>query len=138
MREPARHGLRCFCGACDETITAPLLTVAACHCADCRRWTGAALPVFAAFAAAELTEVGKMFHADSGSRRWNCAECGSPLMATFPYLPEQIYIPVGVLDTAEALMPKVQSYKTEALGWIHLDGDVAAFEGSSRDALTPG
>ncbi|MEM6423293.1 MAG: GFA family protein, partial [Pseudomonadota bacterium] len=42
---------RCYCGAITLEATAAPLTAAYCHCADCRRWTGAPVAAFAAFAA---------------------------------------------------------------------------------------
>ena len=35
-----------------------------------------------------------------GVERWNCPQCGSPLAATFDYLPGQVYVPFGILDQA--------------------------------------
>lgn len=36
---PIRHG-RCLCGAVELTVTGPMREVVACHCKQCRQWTG--------------------------------------------------------------------------------------------------
>lgn len=40
---------RCYCGATTVQATLAPLTVAYCHCIDCRRVTGAQVAAFAAF-----------------------------------------------------------------------------------------
>ena len=46
---------RCYCGAVSLHSDTPPLTVAYCHCSDCRRWAGAPVAAFAAFRAADLS-----------------------------------------------------------------------------------
>ncbi len=130
---------RCFCGASRASIQADVLTIAACHCGDCRRWTGAALPVFAAFPASSIpAEFGKRHTSDTGSWRSHCDTCGSPLASGYPYLPGQVYIPIGILAEAEDLKPYVQSHAENALPWLHLDEDIPAQTGSARTTLLGG
>ncbi|MFC6583543.1 GFA family protein [Sulfitobacter aestuariivivens] len=112
-------------------------TVAYCHCADCRRWTGAPMPAFAAFAIEDLrlnADVTEITHA-SGVARRNCPACGSPLTARFPYLPDQIYVPVGLLDDAKDHPPVVHCHVDAALPWVHTDDDLLNENGSARDTL---
>ena len=40
MTEPVAHG-GCLCGAVRFSVAGPLRDVLICHCAECRRWTGA-------------------------------------------------------------------------------------------------
>ena len=46
--ENSERRARCLCGAVRVTIRGPLDDIAACHCSQCRRWSGhvwAAVPV---------------------------------------------------------------------------------------------
>ena len=128
---------RCYCGACSIWGPAKALTSLYCHCVDCRRWTGAPAPAFAAFLVSDIRitpDVPTVAHG-SGAERRNCPECGSPLWATFPYLPDQAYVPVGVLDIAADLPPASQSHADAALPWVCVGEDIAASKGSGRDLL---
>ncbi|EBA08268.1 GFA family protein [Sagittula stellata] len=84
------HTGRCYCGALCISATEDPLTVAYCHCADCRRWTGSPLPAFAgiADAAVSLPKTDPL-ELSPGVQRWACGRCGSPLAARFAYLPGQ-------------------------------------------------
>ena len=135
---------RCYCGACTvQSADAPQI-VAYCHCSDCRRVTGAAVAAFAAFDRAGLTlseAVGDPVEHSPGVLRWFCRACGSPLAAVFPYLPDQIYVPVGVLDQADGLTPSVHCHATSALPWVALHDNLPREVDSARDRLnaaTPG
>ncbi|MEM7496779.1 MAG: GFA family protein [Pseudomonadota bacterium] len=131
---------RCYCGATTlGAATAPSV-VAFCHCADCRRWTGAPLPDFAAFADGTLTiepDPGP-FSTVPGVERWFCRTCGSPLAARFDYLPGQVYVPLGVLDQAPDLAPALHAHADAALPWLHIADDLPRQDGSAQEALGPG
>lgn len=136
-KESARTG-QCYCGAVSLRFASRPETVAICHCLDCRRLTGAALPAFAAFSSENVTitpDQGAGFEKTPGVRRWFCKDCGSPLAATFDYLPGQIYVPVGVLDFAPDLMPAIHCHAEKMLPWLHdLDG-LPRHEQSARSSL---
>lgn len=130
---------RCYCGACAITLRELPLTTAYCHCGDCKRWTGAPLPAFAAVKADAITVApdpgeGKSFA--EGVRRWTCPDCGSPLMATFDYLPGQVYIPLGVLDQADQFAPSIHCHHDAKLSWLHLEDDLPREGASGRAALS--
>jgi len=111
--------------------------VAYCHCGDCKRWTGSPLPAFAAFATSDLVitpRPASRSHA-TGVERWNCPDCGSPLAATFAYLPDAIYVPLGLLDQAGELGPKMHAHAGEAYDWLHLSDDLPRHDGSARTSL---
>ncbi len=73
-------------------------------------------------------------HAE-GAERWFCKDCGSPLAAQYDYLPDQIYIPIGLLDQAAELGPKLHAHTGSRLPWLHLDDDLTKIDASSRAAL---
>ncbi len=129
---------RCYCGAVTLEFDTPPETVAYCHCADCKRWTGSPLPAFAAFAKDALTATSDMpepFSTVQGVRRWICKVCGSPLAAAFDYLPNQIYVPIGVLDQAGSLAPQLHCHAENEIEWLHLHDGLPRTEGSARAEL---
>lgn len=95
-------------------------------------------PAFAAFAASDIVITGDVMcktH-DSGVTRGNCAACGSPLNAVFPYLPDQVYVPVGVLDDLELFAPQLHCHAAYCPSWLHLDDDLPRMDASARDQLS--
>ena len=136
---PAPLTGRCYCGASSLSADAAPLTVALCHCTDCRRWTGAPVAAFAALAENLVRlapDPGPGLSVAEGVRRWTCPRCGSPLMATFDYLPGQVYVPLGILDQAAALVPAVHGHADAALPWLHIADDLPREGGSARATLT--
>jgi hypothetical protein len=128
----------CYCGATALAFRQQPINVAHCHCTDCRRWTGSAVGTFAAFHPDDLTATpllgpGKSLVA--GVHRWNCGKCGSPLMARFDYLPDQIYVPNGLLDQAANLPARVHCHADGALDWLNITDDLPRFHRSGRAAL---
>jgi len=129
---------RCYCGAAELEISAPPLTVAYCHCGDCRRWTGAPVAAFSAFteeAVHGTPPLGAAFSITAGVERWTCGTCGSPLAARFDYLPGQIYIPLGILDQAADLGPELHCHDSARLPWLHLADNLPRSDSSAREGL---
>ncbi|MEX0348736.1 MAG: GFA family protein [Paracoccaceae bacterium] len=119
----------------------PPLTVAYCHCADCRRWTGAPVGAFVAFDQNDLVTEPVLDSGVShnpGVRRWNCDRCGSPLAATFDYLPGQVYVPIGLLDQADDMPPRLHCHADKGLRWLHISDGLERATGSGRDVLNRG
>ncbi len=93
----------------------------------------------AAFAAFEKTDVvaqlSEPFFGAPGVERWTCPTCHAPLAAAFDYLPDQIYVPVGIIDQAETLVPEMHSHADSALPWLHIADDLPRADASAREAL---
>lgn len=100
--------------------------------------TGAPVGAFAAWAPGNLTltpsDLGTISVA-KGVERWFCPKCGSPLAARWDYLPDQIYVPVGVMDRPEVLEPSRHAHAAERLPWLHLADELPRAERSARDGL---
>jgi len=112
------------------------VTVAYCHCTDCRRWTGSPLPAFAAFSDADIVPPDSApLEVAPGVKRWACHVCGSPMMARFDYLPGQTYVPLGVLDDAAQLPPEIHCHANQQLPWLHVNDTLPRAADSARDAL---
>ncbi|WP_299546922.1 GFA family protein [uncultured Tateyamaria sp.] len=127
---------RCYCGASRLTLDKPPFTVAYCHCDDCRRWTGAPVAAFAAFDRADvIVQLRDAFRGAAGVERWTCPTCHAPLGSAFDYLPDQIYVPIGIIDQAEQLAPAMHSHAGSTLPWLHIDDDLPRSDASAREAL---
>ena len=53
-----------------------------------------------------------------GVRRWFCRNCGTALAAQYDYLPDQTYVPVGLFDQVDRLVPQSQSHTSSRLCWL--------------------
>ncbi len=129
----------CYCGRTGLTATARPQTVTYCHCTDCRRLSGAPVAAFAAFAQHQVTFApsrGPRKSFTKGVNRWFCLDCGTQLCATYDYLPDQLYVPLGLLDQADTLAPQGHSHADSALPWLHIADDLPRDAGSGRDRLT--
>ena len=128
---------RCYCGQVHLRTPAEPLIVAYCHCCDCRRWTSAPLPAFAAFDSDAVTlsrTVEEREHSEGVFRR-HCPNCGSALTARFSYLPGQTYVPLGIFDNAEAFAPSLHCHADRALSWLHVQDDLPREIGTAQDRL---
>lgn len=129
---------RCYCGATTIRADRKTVAVAYCHCADCKRASGAPVSAVAAFDESDVTFVpdeGRAVSVNPDVTRTFCSVCCSPLAARYAYLPDQVYIPVSLLDQAEDLPPELHAYWSEHFAWLHLDDDLERFEKSSRSRL---
>ncbi|MBP5857717.1 GFA family protein [Marivibrio halodurans] len=134
---PAVTG-RCYCGTTTIRAARAPETVAYCHCADCRRVTGAPVAAFAAFDEDGVTftpDEGRRVTVNPGVSRSSCPHCGSPLAGRYDYLPGKIYIAIGLLDQANDLAPRLHSHAGERLSWLHIDDGLERFGTSARARL---
>ena len=109
-----------------------------CHCNSRRRLTGAPVAPFCDFARGDLNIDPAPHHAEpvnDGVERWFCAGCGSSLAATYDYLPDQVYVPVGIIDQAEQTAPTLHAHAQSRLGWLHITDDLPRSASSGRDTL---
>ena len=104
----ARTG-RCLCGAVQVSIRNLKGTMGACHCENCRRWTGSALLAITV-PPADIAVVGSDRVATYRSSDWAtrsfCSVCGSTLWyrLTVPTPEDGLYeIPVGLLDNPDGI-----------------------------------
>lgn len=129
---------RCYCGATMIQVEKAPDAVAYCHCADCRRVTGAPVAAFAAFdetAVAFTPNEGRKVMANPGVTRTFCETCGSPLTGRYDYLPGKVYIAVSLLDQADDYAPELHAHVSKQLEWLHIDDDLERFENSARERL---
>lgn len=114
----------CNCGAIRYRIDAEPMAVAACHCANCRRQSGAAFSVNLLVPEAAMTVTGTLASyqdtdTDSGQpvQRQFCGACGSPIRSVIGSMPGMVAVKAGTLDNAGAYAPAVHVWLQSALPW---------------------
>ncbi|MFG5380584.1 GFA family protein [Yoonia sp. R2-816] len=129
---------RCYCGSITFRSASKPLTVAYCHCEDCRRATGGPVAAFAAFDDDAITfepNEGKNVTVNPGVTRSFCDNCGSSLAGRYEYLPNQIYISIGVIDQAADLAPVVHAHEANRLTWLHIVDDLERLDATATTKL---
>ncbi len=116
----------CLCGAVRYAATAAARRVTYCHCAMCRKASGAPVSVFAAFAADALAFTSgrpKVYRSSSFVERGFCAACGTPL--TYRYLrSDALSVTVGSLDHPERVAPESHWGIESHLPWLTIADDL--------------
>lgn len=126
---------RCYCGQCSLRVNQRPSAVVYCHCDDCRRVSGAPVSVYVAFDDASVTFESGDFQTSSltpGVTRTFCSACGSPIAGRYDYLPEKVFLLVGILDQADELEPQLHAHHSSRLCWFELDDELEKFPGSSK------
>ena len=135
---PEAFSGRCYCGAHRIEAKCKPLAVTYCHCQDCKRVTASPLPAFAAFdeGLVRITpDLAPAKEVTPGVIRHFCPDCGSQLTARFDYLPGHVYVPLGVLDQADQLEPKLHCHSDSTLPWLHFGDDYPRSPTSGRELL---
>jgi len=125
----------CHCGRCRVRIAGDPFRVSWCHCADCRRVTGAPATVFVGFPEDTIEYAGERPDRRATSQfaeRLFCGNCGTPLAYRYRSLEGEIYFHVGVLDEPARFVPELHAWVSESLPWLELDDDLPRHEGFSR------
>lgn len=124
----------CLCGAVRFTAALTTHAVGACHCDQCRRWTGSALlslPV----AEGDIAWTGAGRIATCQSSDWAmrafCADCGSGLYYRVTKGPEaaKIWVPLGLFDNSDGLTLESEIY-------IDCKPSAFAYAGVGRHLMT--
>src|SRR5689334_9171233 len=98
----------CLCGAIRFAADGAPKWTAYCHCASCRRHTGAPVSAYAGF------ETGKVrftqgeptyFESSPGVRRGFCGRCGSTLSFEGERWPGELHLHIGAFDDPASLPP---------------------------------
>jgi len=137
---PTEYQGGCFCGAVRYRASAPPLVVAHCHCAMCRRVSGAPLVTWAVFAAdAFVFTQGTPAELRSSPQamRTYCARCGTPLTFVANERPQMIDVTVGSMDRPEALTPTVHVWTSSRIPWLRCDDDLTRYRSAFGEDPEP-
>lgn len=130
--EANRFSGGCLCGAVRYECGAPLIAPVLCHCASCRRATGA-------HAVAWMTVRGEDFRYTRGSAagfasspgvvRGFCAACGSSLTYRNENSPGTIDVTIATLDDPAAIRPQDHIWMSDAVAWDRPGDGLPEFAG---------
>jgi hypothetical protein len=110
----------CQCGAVRFSAEGPPKFVCNCHCADCRRATGAPFSTFVGFLDDQIAWSGetRAFRESSpGVTRSFCSTCGSPLSYQGAKWAGETHLYIGNFDNPGDLTPTSDVFVEEALPW---------------------
>jgi hypothetical protein len=121
---------QCSCGSLRiETAGEPTL-VAACHCRDCQRRTGAPYGVSAYFNKAEARAEGasKIYIRDGQEGRkmpfYFCPACGTAVYWEAEYLPDDIGVAVGAFADPFFPAPTLSVWEESRHPWVQFGHDL--------------
>jgi hypothetical protein len=112
----------CLCGEIKYEIDGPFGRVVNCHCAMCRKATGAAfrtrvtLPS-AAFHWVVGEHLVSRYESSPGETRTFCRVCGSTLPTFFRDRPDEIGLPLGTLDDDPGVRPSAHVWVDSKAPW---------------------
>lgn len=115
----------CLCGGIRYHASGDPKWVAYCHCASCRRATGAPVTAYAGFerdCVAYTAGTPVRYQSSPGVVRSFCGRCGTPLTYEGERWPREVHIHLGTLDRPELLVPEGHASNEERLPWLRLDG----------------
>jgi hypothetical protein len=121
MNPPVIHG-GCLCGSVRYEATGAPYNITHCHCADCRRSSGAPFVTWASFRRSE-------FHLTAGLPRelhWAdrlrtfCPQCGTPLTFMSSADVDEVDVTVSSFDDPSVATPADHTWTEDQLPWIQL------------------
>jgi len=118
-----------------EVLGDPLWT-ATCHCADCRRATGAASSAFAGYEVAKCQISGARYteyESSPGVYRGHCGACAARLTFRGAKWLDQIHFHIGAFDDPDAFAPRANVNVREKLSWVQLEDGLPALATTSAD-----
>lgn len=121
----------CLCGAVRYSAKGKPLWVAHCHCASCRRQSGAPMVTWAGYRPAAITwsgDAAKPYASSEDVIRRFCPTCGTPLAYESTRWPDELHVPVATLDAPESLSPTAHVFWSEHLAWLEIGDDLRKYE----------
>lgn len=110
----------CQCGAVKFSASGAPKFVANCHCASCRKATGAAFSTWVGFLADRVkwqNEAPTFYASSETVQRGFCRQCGSPLTYAGAKWPGETHILIGAFDDPAIFTPHTEVFTDEALPW---------------------
>ncbi|HUN41330.1 MAG TPA: GFA family protein [Acetobacteraceae bacterium] len=135
---------QCCCGSLRAAVTGEPEFVAACHCMECQRRTGAPFGVSCYFPKSQVRTNGssKIYLRGSDSGRkielHFCPDCGSTVYWYAEFVPDLIGIAVGAFTDPCMPSPTVSVWETTRHPWVTFDHHLDHFERQFELAEGPG
>lgn len=130
----------CRCGAVRYRADGRPLWASHCHCADCRRSSGAPVSTFVGVRAGTFRFVrgAPGAHESSpGVVRKFCRGCGTPLTYEASVYPGEVHVMAGSLDAPEKIAPRHHVFVRERLPWFAIGDDLPRHDTLPRGTPRP-
>lgn len=114
----------CQCGAVRFEVVGTPKFVSNCHCASCRKATGAAFSTWVGFNEDRVrwsTDEPSFYASSTGVKRGFCATCGAPITYASDKWPRETHFLIGMFNDPTAFSPRKDVFTEDALAWA-LDG----------------
>lgn len=131
----------CLCGRVRYEARGEVTNLCFCHCASCRRATGATLVPWGTFAADHFSIVrGDLAEYRSSPKvtRGFCTACGTSLTYRRDDRGGEIDVTLASLDDAAALVPEMHIWVEDKLPWVSIDDGRAQFAKFRDSETKPG
>ncbi len=138
MIEDQAHSVSCLCRSVSFRLFGDCTWTSYCHCASCRRATGAALTVFVGFRDDQIQLVGReprVFESSPGITRGFCDTCGTSLWYRDGKLQSETYFLLGAFEHPESFKPKHHAFLADKLPWLAIHDEAARHQGFSVPRL---
>ena len=120
----------CLCGSIRYRLSGEPSSVTHCHCAMCRRASGAPVSTWITLAKTDFAftqgEPAVYRSSDQGERSF-CADCGSPLTFRSSRWPDDVDVTLGSLDRPGSFPPDHEIWTSSRLSWLHLHHDLPSY-----------
>lgn len=126
MEEKVLEG-GCLCGAVRYRISGPVSNPCYCHCASCRRATGAPMVPWGTFAREAVRIVrGRLseFRSSAQVSRGFCAQCGTSLTYRHERHAGEIDVTLSTLDDPTLVPPRMHVWVKDRLPWVVIGDDL--------------
>ena len=130
MDEDLREG-GCLCGEVRYRLAGDPRTSAVCHCASCRRASGAqsvAWVVFPSEAFHFVSGAPAEYRSSAGVSRTFCGRCGTSLTYQHDGNPDSIDVTVASLDLPGEFPPERHVWVEDKVGWESVNDGLPRFE----------
>lgn len=129
----------CLCGAVRYEITGSVRNPCFCHCASCRRATGAPMVPWGTFArdAVRVTR-GRLSEYRSSAQVWRgfCARCGTSLTYRHEARAAEIDVTLVTLDDPTRLTPLMHVWVKDQLPWVPIGDSLPRHEAGTGTSGT--
>lgn len=126
-----QHAGGCLCGAVRYEITGAVSKPCFCHCASCRRATGAPMVPWGTVArdALRLTR-GQLTEYRSSAQVWRgfCAHCGTSLTYRHEARSAEIDVTLVTLDDPARIAPQMHVWVNDRLPWVAIGDSLPRHE----------
>ena len=124
----------CQCGRIRFEVLGDPVWVGFCHCAQCRRATGAAAVTHVGVHPNQLTFTQgqlKIYESSPGVLRGFCGDCGTPFTYDGDRFPDYIQLYLGTFDDPNLFQAQAHVHLAEKVAWFEVADDLPRFQGSA-------